>query len=453
MTACGPTRRSTTGKASPGRACRSWRSWQATADEAMSASKRPASPAWPAKPAKSPVFFRLQLKAAPREAAGDAGRARSHAASAAAGRRAIGDNALGPARGRPRARAGAGDVDLLANDDDRVRRASSPSSKPDPRRTSTIRTAWRRPVSPYQLMAGTVIAASLVSGLNSDLPGFVIAQVTEHVYDTVSGRLLLIPQGSRLIGKYDNVVAFGQERALVVWQRIILPDGSSIVIDNLPATDTGGYAGLADERRPPHLEAAEGRRARHRARRRQPSSPSALPTATSSRRCSSRRKPPPTAPASAWSSATSMSQPTHHRAPGLAAARDRPQGHRAAALPSKLQTREGGKPMPVIGTFSPSRTAMPAPSARSPSTPRSHPSPTTARRRRTRPISASWLGPPRSAPPGAGPSQARTKTYLRVKLDDPACRSRSGAPCWRRRGWRRPPAVAARTGGRGGLSP
>jgi type IV secretion system protein VirB10 len=96
-------------------------------------------------------------------------------------------------------------------------------------------------------MAGTIIAASLITGLNSDLPGFVIAQVTEHVYDTVSGRFLLIPQGSRLVGKYDNVVAFGQERALVVWQRIILPDGSSIVIDNLPATDTGGYAGLADE--------------------------------------------------------------------------------------------------------------------------------------------------------------------------------------------------------------
>jgi type IV secretion system protein TrbI len=63
----------------------------------------------------------------------------------------------------------------------------------------------------------------------------------------VTGRHLLIPQGSRLVGRYDSVVAFGQERALVVWQRIIRPDGSSIVIDNLPATDTGGYAGLADE--------------------------------------------------------------------------------------------------------------------------------------------------------------------------------------------------------------
>ena len=106
--------------------------------------------------------------------------------------------------------------------------------------------AEQRPVSPYQLLAGTIIAASLVTGLNADLPGFVIAQVTEHVYDTVSGRHLLIPQGSRLLGKYDSVVAYGQERALVVWQRIIRPDGSSVVIDNLPATDTGGYAGLSD---------------------------------------------------------------------------------------------------------------------------------------------------------------------------------------------------------------
>jgi type IV secretion system protein TrbI len=106
--------------------------------------------------------------------------------------------------------------------------------------------ALQRPVSPYQLMAGTIIAASLISGLNSDLPGVVLAQVTEPVYDSVTGRTLLIPQGSRLLGRYDNVVAAGQNRALVVWQRLLLPDGSSVVIDNLPATDTGGYAGLAD---------------------------------------------------------------------------------------------------------------------------------------------------------------------------------------------------------------
>lgn len=103
------------------------------------------------------------------------------------------------------------------------------------------------PASPYQLMAGSVIAASLITGINSDLPGLVVAQVTENVHDTVTGSTLLIPQGSRLIGTYDSVVAFGQRRALLVWQRILLPDGSSIEIDNLPATDTAGYAGLEDK--------------------------------------------------------------------------------------------------------------------------------------------------------------------------------------------------------------
>lgn len=101
--------------------------------------------------------------------------------------------------------------------------------------------------SPWTLSAGSVIAASLTTGLNSDLPGLVTAQVTENAYDSVTGRTLLIPQGSRLIGSYDSVVAFGQKRALIVWQRIILPDGSSVRIDNVPATDTAGYTGLADK--------------------------------------------------------------------------------------------------------------------------------------------------------------------------------------------------------------
>lgn len=105
----------------------------------------------------------------------------------------------------------------------------------------------QQPVSPYQVMAGTVIAASLVTGINSDLPGTVKAQVTEHIYDTVTGRYLLIPQGSQLIGKYDSVIAFGQRRVLIAWNRIIRPDGSSLVIENLPATDAAGYTGLEDE--------------------------------------------------------------------------------------------------------------------------------------------------------------------------------------------------------------
>lgn len=102
------------------------------------------------------------------------------------------------------------------------------------------------PRSPYQLMAGTVIPAALLTGINSDLPGQVIATVTEHVYDTVSGRFLLIPQGSRLLGQYDSQVAYGQRRVLLVWTRLTRPDGSSIVLDRLPAVDAAGQAGLED---------------------------------------------------------------------------------------------------------------------------------------------------------------------------------------------------------------
>jgi type IV secretion system protein VirB10 len=103
------------------------------------------------------------------------------------------------------------------------------------------------PVSPNSLLAGSVITASLITGLNSDLPGMVTAQVSQNVFDTVTGDILLVPQGARLIGKYDSVIAFGQRRALVIWQRLILPDGSSIRLDYMPATDASGYAGLADK--------------------------------------------------------------------------------------------------------------------------------------------------------------------------------------------------------------
>jgi type IV secretion system protein TrbI len=101
--------------------------------------------------------------------------------------------------------------------------------------------------SPYAIMAGSIIPASLITGLNSDLPGSTIALVTENVFDTVTGEHLLVPQGTRLFGKYDSVVAFGQKRALVVWTRLIMPNGNSIVIENLPARDVAGYAGLEDE--------------------------------------------------------------------------------------------------------------------------------------------------------------------------------------------------------------
>lgn len=101
--------------------------------------------------------------------------------------------------------------------------------------------------SPWTLSAGTIIPASLVTGLNSDLPGTVIAQVTENVRDSATGRTILVPQGARLIGSYDSAVAYGQRRALLVWQRIVFPDGSSIRLDNAPATDLAGYAGVRDQ--------------------------------------------------------------------------------------------------------------------------------------------------------------------------------------------------------------
>lgn len=102
------------------------------------------------------------------------------------------------------------------------------------------------PASPYQVMAGTVIAAALVTGIKSDLPGDVIATVTEPVYDTATGRYLLIPQGSRILGRYNSQVSYGQSRVQVVWNRVILPDTSSFQLDNLVGTDPAGYAGLED---------------------------------------------------------------------------------------------------------------------------------------------------------------------------------------------------------------
>ena len=103
------------------------------------------------------------------------------------------------------------------------------------------------PASPYQVMAGTVIAAALVTGIKSDLPGDVIATVTEPVYDTATGKFLLIPQGSRILGKYNSQVSYGQSRVQMVWNRIILPDTSSLTLDNLVGTDPAGYAGVEDE--------------------------------------------------------------------------------------------------------------------------------------------------------------------------------------------------------------
>lgn len=103
------------------------------------------------------------------------------------------------------------------------------------------------PLSPYVLQAGAVIAAALITGVRSDLPGPITAQVTQNVYDSPTGHILLIPQGARLLGTYDSEVSFGQTRVLLAWDRLILPDGRTITLDRQPAIDAAGQAGLQDE--------------------------------------------------------------------------------------------------------------------------------------------------------------------------------------------------------------
>ena len=133
--------------------------------------------------------------------------------------------------------------------------ATAPSSDAARRQAFLDRASDRRTVSserlvglaaPAILQAGSVIPAALITGIRSDLPGLVTAQVTQNVYDSPTGRILLIPQGARLIGDYDADVAFGQNRVLLAWNRLILPDGRSVVLERQPAADTQGFAGLQD---------------------------------------------------------------------------------------------------------------------------------------------------------------------------------------------------------------
>jgi type IV secretion system protein VirB10 len=102
------------------------------------------------------------------------------------------------------------------------------------------------PASPYILQAGAVISAALITGIRSDLPGQITAQVTENIYDSPTGRILIVPQGTRIIGEYSNDVGYGQRRILLVWSRLIFPNGRSIVLERQPGADPMGYAGLED---------------------------------------------------------------------------------------------------------------------------------------------------------------------------------------------------------------
>ena len=154
-----------------------------------------------------------------------------------------GPRAPADAPGRPASGDGAG---AAVADDSPPAAGGSPqeAAGPDDGEAGAV---LSRPGSPWTLSAGTVIPASLLTGLNSDLPGLVVAQVTGNVRDSATGRTVLIPQGARLIGDYDSHVGFGQRRVLLVWNRLLLPDGSSVELGGMPAADASGYSGLEDE--------------------------------------------------------------------------------------------------------------------------------------------------------------------------------------------------------------
>lgn len=101
--------------------------------------------------------------------------------------------------------------------------------------------------SPFELKRGSVIPATLITGINSDLPGRITAQVSQNVYDSATGHRLLIPQGAKLFGRYDSKLSFGQSRVLVVWTDIIFPNGSTLQIGGMAGTDAQGYGGLHDK--------------------------------------------------------------------------------------------------------------------------------------------------------------------------------------------------------------
>jgi type IV secretory pathway VirB10-like protein len=103
------------------------------------------------------------------------------------------------------------------------------------------------PRSPYELRAGFVLPGTLISGINSQLPGQIMAQTSQDVFDTATGKYKLFPQGSRLVGTYSSEVAYGQARVLVAWQRIIFPDGKAMDIGAMPGADGAGYGGFTDQ--------------------------------------------------------------------------------------------------------------------------------------------------------------------------------------------------------------
>ena len=153
--------------------------------------------------------------------------------------------ASGSVLGQPQAAENKPPIDPGSLQNMQDRKLAFANAETDKRTVSEGRLA--RPASRYIVHAGSVIPAALITGIRSDLPSEITAQVTENVYDSPSGKFLLIPQGARLVGQYDSQISFGQSRVLLVWTRIIMPNGTSIVLEHQPGADSAGYAGLEDE--------------------------------------------------------------------------------------------------------------------------------------------------------------------------------------------------------------
>ena len=141
--------------------------------------------------------------------------------------------------------SGAASSDEAFAQNGRDRKLAFVNGSVDRRTTSPDRLA--KPASPFVVQAGTVIPAALITGIRSDLPGQITAQVTENVFDSPTGRTRLVPQCARLIGIYDSQISFGQSRVLLVWTRLIMPNGRSIVLERQQGSDVAGYSGLQDE--------------------------------------------------------------------------------------------------------------------------------------------------------------------------------------------------------------
>jgi len=140
-------------------------------------------------------------------------------------------------------RAGAGSI----NPDPNGQRAKEDFFNADLKNLGYLPNHLVPQLSPFELKRGSVIPATLITGINSDLPGRITAQVSQNVYDSATGHRLLIPQGTKLFGRYDSKISFGQSRVLVVWTDIIYPNGSTLQIGGMAGTDAEGYGGFRDK--------------------------------------------------------------------------------------------------------------------------------------------------------------------------------------------------------------